>query len=279
VSRFRRWLEGEGLVAPGADGAPDQRDVNAMFVAVMARRTDHRPHYVWSTLRAARTAKDLGHASVSVAELGVAGGNGLLALERAAADASRLVGIDDAVCGFDTGTGMPEPVDERDLPYLIREGYFPMDQGALRRRLDRASLVLGPVAETVRTWRGDGHPPLGFAAFDLDYYSSTVDALRLLEGDDHLLPRVVCYFDDVLGYAWSDFNGARAAIADFNRDHQRRKVGAVHGLRYSLAGSEFAASWPEKIYLAHLFDHPRYRDPEGEVAPIWHEMHRLADDG
>ena len=53
----------------------------------------------------------------------------------------------------------------------------------------------------------------------------------------------------------------------------------MHGLRYSLPPSQFTSSWHEKIYLAHLFDHPRYRDPEGEVAPIWHEIHKLADQG
>jgi hypothetical protein len=273
-TRFSRWLAGD---AAGNQQAPDPRDVNAMFEATLAQDPESRPHYVWATLRAARSARDLGHDAVSVAEFGVAGGNGLLALERAADAAARFVGIDVEVFGFDTGTGMPEPADERDLPYLIREGFFPMDEAALRSRLAHAHLVLGPVGETVDRWRAARHPPLGFAAFDLDYYSSTVDALQLLgSGSDHLLPRVVCYFDDILGFAWSDFNGARAAISDFNRDHDRRKVGGLHGLRFSLPPTEFSSSWPEKIFLTHLFDHPRYSDREGEVAQVWHDIHKLA---
>ena len=277
MNRFSRWLA--GAPADSEVRPPDPRDVNAMFEAAMVDRRGHRPQYVWSTLRAARTAHDLGHDAVSVVEFGVAGGNGLLALEQAAEAAARFVGVDVHVFGFDTATGMPEPVDDRDLPYLIRAGFFPMDEPALRARLQRGQLVLGPVADTVGTWRAAGHPPLGFAAFDLDYYSSTVAALRLLaEGSDHLLPRVVCYFDDILGFAWSDFNGARAAIHEFNDGHQRRKLGALHGLRFSLPPSEFTASWPEKMFLAHLFDHPRYREPEGEVAQIWHDIHMLSDE-
>jgi hypothetical protein len=273
--RFTRWLGGDGIANRPA---PDPRDVNAMFEAAVAEHPTSRPQYLWSTLRAARAARDLGHDAVSVAEFGVAGGNGLLALESAADAAARFVGIDVHVFGFDTGTGMPDPVDERDLPYLIRQGFFPMDEGALRARLAHAELVLGPVAETVEAWRTARYPSLGFAAFDLDYYSSTVEALRILgSGSDHLLPRVVCYFDDILGFAWSDFNGARAAIHDFNDAHERRKVGGLHGLRFSLPPTEFSSSWPEKIFLAHLFDHPRYSEPEGEVAQIWHDIHKLAD--
>jgi hypothetical protein len=33
---------------------------------------------------------------------------------------------------------------------------------------------------------------------------------------------VPCYFDDIFGYGWSDFTGERAAIADFNAEHEQR---------------------------------------------------------
>jgi len=40
--------------------------------------------------------------------------------------------------------------------------------------------------------------PVGFVAFDLDYYSSTKSALSIFEGSAAThLPRVHCYFDDV----------------------------------------------------------------------------------
>ena len=56
-----------------------------------------------------------------------------------------------------------------------------MDEGALRKRLTSAELVLGPVAETIPEWSNSEHPPVGFIAFDLDYYSSTVEAFQLLD--------------------------------------------------------------------------------------------------
>ena len=154
-ARFSRWLAGD---AAGNQQAPDPRDVNAMFEATLAQDPESRPHYVWATLRAARSARDLGHDAVSVAEFGVAGGNGLLALERAADAAARFVGIDVEVFGFDTGTGMPEPADERDLPYLIRKGFFPMDEAALRSRLERWWQLRASGSDRYRR-RASGSPP------------------------------------------------------------------------------------------------------------------------
>lgn len=63
-------------------------------------------------------------------------------------------------------------------------------------------------------------------------------------------------------YPWTDFNGERAAISDFNESHPDRKISPVHGLRYWLPGSDSKQLWPEKILLAELFDHPLYNTPE-----------------
>ena len=229
--RARAWLEqpdaGRMSSDSSPDTIPDTGDVNRMFEWCQATTgSRYRPQYLWPTLQAASTAKALEVPRISVVEFGVAGGNGLLALEEAAMAAESLLGVDVAVAGFDTGAGLPPPVDHRDVPFVLRPGYFEMDEHALRDRLVRADLVLGPIAETLGPWLETGPAPVGFAAFDLDYWSSTVDALRLFDGgDDRLLPRVLCYFDDILGVAWSDFNGERAAIADFNAGHDRRKLG------------------------------------------------------
>jgi hypothetical protein len=239
-----------------------------------------RPHYLWGVMFGAHTARVLGIDQITAIEFGVAGGNGLLELERAAAMAGELIGVEVVPLGFDTGTGMPAPVDHRDVPFVIREGYFPMDERALRERLRSAELVLGPVAETLPAWDNAGHPPVGFVAFDLDYYSSTMEAFSLLDAPpERLLPRIACYFDDVLGYGWNDFNGERAAIGDFNAAHAERKVAKVHGLRYELPPSEFMLPWHEKLWVAHLFDHPQYATPEtppeGRLAEAFFAAHRL----
>src|SRR4051794_1057437 len=76
-----------------------------------------RPHYGYCVYQGALLAKKLGHRRVSVIEFGVAGGKGLLNLEYHAEEASRALGIEIDIYGFDTGKGLPAPVDYRDLPY------------------------------------------------------------------------------------------------------------------------------------------------------------------
>jgi hypothetical protein len=226
-----------------------------------------RPQYVWGVLQAAMIAKALGLERMSALELGVAGGNGLVALERAAKEAESLLGVGIDVYGFDTGTGMPPPVDHRDAPFSVREGQFDMDVPKLKSRLERAELVLGDVRETAPAFLGRERAPVGFVSFDIDYYSSTMDALQLFEGDAHrLLPRVLCYFQGILWHPWGEFNGNRAAIKDFNAGHESRKISPVYGLKYSLPSSEYRRPWPEMMYVVEIFDHELY-DADQRVPP------------
>jgi hypothetical protein len=49
-----------------------------------------------------------------------------------------------------------------------------------------------------------------------------MNALALFEADHRLLlPRVRCYFDDILGFTFGDHVGERLAISEFNESHQR----------------------------------------------------------
>ena len=238
--------------------------INNEFTRLFDQGKAPRPNYLWCTLHAANVARHAELDAISLLEFGVAGGSGLAALEAAAADAEAAFGVEVEVYGFDTGQGLPAPKDHRDAPFLMEAGDFPMDPQVLRDRLRRAELILGDVEETVGAFSARDTAPVGFISFDLDYYSSTRDALRLLDGaHDSLQPRILCYFDDVHGYPWGDSNGARLAIREFNESHEERKVDQLHGLRYLLPRSEFEARWPEAIYLAHVFDHPRYADFEG----------------
>jgi hypothetical protein len=104
------------------------------------------------------------------------------------------------VYGFDTGQGLPAAIpDYRDLRYVWKQGAFRMDVAALKSRLKTAQLVLGNVAETVPAFLQSEHAPIGFISFDLDYYSATAAAFEIFGGGDHsVLPRVICYFDDVV---------------------------------------------------------------------------------
>lgn len=223
----------------------------------------NRPHYHWGTLCGAFLARNLGLSRISIIEFGVAGGNGLLDLEASAAEVERVSGVTIDVFGFDTGHGLPRPMDERDLPQLWREGQFGMDVDALQKRLTRARLLLGPVSETVSTFIGVGPAPVGFVAFDLDLYSSTIDAFRLFQAEAApILPRVTCFFDDIMGLSYGDFNGERLAISDFNRAGTKRKLSKIYGLRYRLGVDQM---WTDMMYMLHAFDHPRYRDYDGSL--------------
>ena len=237
---------------------------NPLFVEMMEQPgCDH--HYTWGVTHGVNLAKVLGMRRVSVLEFGVAGGSSLLVLERLAAKAESLFDVAVDVFGFDTGIGLTKPLDYRDMPNLWSEGHFPMDQAKLEARLTRAQLVLGPVGETVPNFMRGDLAPVAFAAFDVDLYSSTMDCFALFEAERRLmLPRVYCYFDDILGYTFGDHVGERLAISDFNAAHSTVRLSPIYGLRYFVPRRYAGRMW-EKNYMAHVFDHPLYAQHDGSI--------------
>ena len=230
-----------------------------------------RPHYAYGIYQAAYAAKHQGYDEIAAIEFGVAGGNGLVAMEEVAGAVTAETGIGVRVYGFDTGSGMPEPVDYRDLPYVWQPGDFPMDIEKLQRRLRSAELVLGNVSDTVADFvETHDPPPVGFVAFDLDYWSSTVSALRLFDGDvERMLPRVLCYMDDVIGSdveMHCEFVGELLAIREFNDAHAESKLAPINGLRNK---RPVPAIWNDQIWVLHNFGHSRYStyvpQPRAEV--------------
>jgi hypothetical protein len=222
-----------------------------------------RPGYVWGVLQGVGLAKVLGFDRVSVIEFGVAGGAGLLALERIAEAAEELLGVGVDVYGFDTGSGLPKPQDYRDCPNLWVGGDYPMDRAQLEPRLRRARLKLGLVEETVPTLLASNISPVAFVAIDLDLYSSTREALRLLDAKQEALsPRIYFYFDDIIGYSYSDYTGERLAIAEFNEAHDTRKLSPIYGLKHFVPPAYANAWWVDLLYMAHIFDHSLYGHPD-----------------
>ena len=218
-----------------------------------------RPNYTWGVLQGVHLAKVLGIDRVSVIEFGVAGGNGLVSLERSAKRIEDILGVGVDVYGFDTGRGLPKPLDYRDCPNLWSEGLYLMDEEKLRKRLQSARLFLGLVDETISRFIKSKPAPVAFISFDLDYYTSTVQAFKLLEENPALLlPRIYCYFDDIMGFTYSEYNGERLAISEFNSSHDMRKISMLHGLRYQLPSPYSQAQWSEQFYIAHIFDHKLY---------------------
>ncbi len=218
-----------------------------------------RPAYAYGIFHAARQAKALGLRELSLIEFGVARGAGLLAMERIAAEVQRHTGVAFRIVGFDLGEGLPAPRDYRDLPYIYRGGFYRMDKASLLSRLRRSELVLGDVRDTVPPFVREGRfPPIGFVSFDLDYYSSTMDALEILRGGDaQYLPRVFCYFDDTVQEdgLYCDYTGELLAIREFNQREQQQKLAQLNGFWLTRIKP---AAWNHQLYVCHRFHHPQY---------------------
>lgn len=231
-------------------------------VALFEEHSDF-PQYVYGMWLAVNEAARLGNSEIGVLELGVAGGNGLVAMERIASALEILTSVRLRIAGFDLGTGMPRPADYRDLPHLWREGFFTMDEARLRGALSRSDLYIGDIQETAADYIKSLSMPVGFISWDLDYYSSTKSAMSALLGGGHecYLPRTVCYFDDTVGPHFemhSRWLGELRAIEEFNSGETVRKLDRIHGLAAKF--NYRVESWVEGIYVLHDFGHPRYAD-------------------
>jgi hypothetical protein len=219
-----------------------------------------KPAYAFGVYSAAKLARSLGIPAITAIEFGVGGGRGLVELERLAVKIGNHLGVQITVIGFDSGNGMPPPSDYRDLPHVWGKGFYQMDFEKLKAKLKCASLQIGDVGDTVpELLSGGGFDRIGFVSFDLDYYSSTKKALRIFEGGPSTrLPRVFCYFDDIIWPEWACHNeyvGELCAIREFNEEHPHRKLCQMSNLAWTRAHAE---AWNEQTYVMHDFEHPLY---------------------
>jgi hypothetical protein len=197
---------------------------------------------------------------ITVIEMGVAGGRGLVALEQASIQIEKAIGVLIDVVGFDSGEGLPAPLDYRDLPHMWGEGFYKMEPDKLQAKLSRANLVLGNVHESIPDWlQKKQQSPIGFVSFDLDYYSSTKTALQIFtDSESNHLPRVHCYFDDLAGndlVCMNELVGEHLAIKEFNQQYPERKICKIEQLRLNRPRWE---RWQERMYCFHNFSHSTY---------------------
>jgi hypothetical protein len=217
-------------------------------------------HYnAFGILKAADQARALGLSKLCVIEFGVASGAGLMNMCAIASKVAAITGVDIKVVGFDTGKGMPAARDYRDHPDLYQEGDFPMNFEALRSRLPpTAQLILGDIATTVPQFlREQISPecPIGYVMLDVDYYSSTVDAFQLFQGDSRsYLPVTVLYVDDIHFDVHNPFAGELLAISEFNEQNKLRKICPANFLENSRLFRN--AEWIKHIFYLHVMDHP-----------------------
>jgi hypothetical protein len=218
-----------------------------------------RQHNAFALLNAADRARGCGVSAFTAVEFGVAAGAGLLNLCELAEKITRVTGVNIRVVGFDSGAGMPPSRDYRDHPNFYATGDFPMpDFDGLRARLPAsAQLVLGNISETLPPFltKLSASEPLGYVVLDVDYYWSSVECLKILSGPSNVyLPDVLVYADDVTYLEHNVWQGELAAIADFNRSHEMRKIGRLNNLTQHRLFRN--ATWLTQMYAAHVLDHP-----------------------
>ncbi len=228
-----------------------------------------KPAYGYGLLRGARLAGTLGVQRMAAVELGVAGGRGLLAMEQHAATVQRLTGVGIDVYGFDTGEGLYEPTDHRDMPYHFTAGNYTIDVPRLEQRLEHAQLVLGNAGTTFPEFLLSGPARIGLISFDMDLYSATSAVLGCLgdgADEERFLPRMTVYFDDVVGRRGQDYHefaGELLAIAEFNRGNETVKL--VEDRRFRTL--PINAGWHHGVYTMHRFQHPEYATYVGTSGP------------
>jgi hypothetical protein len=229
----------------------------------------NKPGYNLGLLIGAIQAKKLGLPRIRALEFGVASGNGLRCLSRAAGIISRRLELEIEVVGFDSGSGLFAPKDFRDHPEIWSAGQYDMgDPEPLKRDIaPNGRLVLGDIAQTVHTLDDDA-TPIGFVSVDVDYYSSTVPILAYFETVEatRILPATPFFFDDVIvNWSYSDLAGEQLAIAEFNARSALRKI-----------EPKLPAM---KLFALQAVDHPVRQGSAAPVEPFEIDLRRLVPRG
>ena len=216
-----------------------------------------KPHYESILYEACLEAKKLKINQVSVIELGVAGGNGIVSLEKYKRKIEKVLDISINIYGFDTGSGLPESVKDEDLPFFWKSNMYKIDRDALEKRIN-SKIFYGDVKNTVDDFIKINKNNICCIFFDLDLYTSTINFLNQIPKiKDHLLPRVLCYFDDVYVFEnyINQFNGVFKAIDEFNKNFSEFKLGCsvdhFKDFKFPLAKTS--------IYTLHCFKHHLYK--------------------
>jgi hypothetical protein len=230
----------------------------ALLAYLSLKFKSFKPHYESILYESCLEAKKLGINKVSVLELGVAGGNGIIALEKYKKKIEKVLDIQIDVYGFDTGVGLPKTEDvNEDLPFFWRTDLYKMDKDALAKKIN-SKIFYGDVKDTVDDFVKTKPNQISCIFLDLDLYTSTINFLNQIPKiDQYLLPRVLCYFDDVYvpeNYI-SHFNGVFKAIDEFNEKFKQYKLGTSVDHHKSF---KFPLS-KTSVYTLHSLDHDLYK--------------------
>jgi hypothetical protein len=224
-----------------------------------------RQPYAFGLKTAFMEAKSAKVKKIVIIEFGVASGAGLFNLAFIAQRLSAELDVDYEIIGFDTGKGMPRPLDYRDHPEKYGYGDFPplgLDPSKLPKK---TRLVIGEIASSLSEFEkqlGEG-ARIGFVSIDVDYYSSTKDCLSLFcYHQSRYLPKIVIYLDDVNNIDHNQFCGELLAIYEFNKKDLPRKFCKMTQLKNWRIFKN--AIWLEQMYFLHILDSD-YRRPEFQM--------------
>ena len=215
-----------------------------------------RPHYETILLESCINAKKLGYEEVTVLELGVSGGNGIIALEKYKKKIEKYTNIKIKIIGFDSGAGMPEPKDVYDLPFYWKKGQMAVNKNKLEL-LSKSKIYYGDIKDTIDDFIKTNPKNIASIFVDLDYHSSTKSFLtQLTKLEKNLCPRVYFLFDDTFNsnHFINEYNGEILSINEFNNENSNLKIGIsidnVMDFKFPLAKNH--------LYLLHNFNHPDY---------------------
>lgn len=109
---------------------------------------------------------------------------------------------DQAVWGFDSFQGLPEPWFMNSRDYYTRPARgFDLLQEGLPTYPDNVKLVIGWYDQSISPWLESNPELVKFLHVDCVLYSSTITVLTLLK--DRIVPGTVIVFDDF--YPWDDY--------------------------------------------------------------------------
>jgi hypothetical protein len=218
-----------------------------------------RAPYAFGVWLATLEAAKLGLNKLTIIEFGVFTGAGLLSLCRICDLIHQSTDMEFEIFGFDTPSGMPTVMDQRDHPEIWATGDFAnVDHDGLRRAMSaNAELILGDIRETLPRFMAERlspAAPVAFVSMDVDLYSSCKASLELFRvaNPKCLLPATIVYFDDINDLlTLNQWCGEMLAIREFNEENAMRKLEEKR-----VRQNHAPAGWHDHIYACHVLDHP-----------------------
>ena len=216
-----------------------------------------RPHYETILLETCLEAIKLGYKEVTVLELGVAGGNGIISLEKYKKKIETLYNLKINVYGFDSGKGIPFSNSEFDLPFHWKQGDFKTNQKKLEQ-ITTSKIIYGDIKDSVDEFIKCEPKNIIAIFFDMDLYTSTKNFLNQIDKlQGYLCPRVYCYFDDIFNpNHWINKHvGEQLAIEEFNSEKKNLKIGlapdSINDFKFPLAKGQ--------LFMLNHFNHKDFK--------------------